>query len=120
MPEFEIGAYLETETGQTLAMIVQTDPVLVSYEQPYGALLEMHGAAPGKIADHFDSIAVRVWLASCETQSSLGRIVFTDNTLDADGNLRIWAEMPNPDGVLVPSLPVTVSLQLEDGDQATE
>ena len=110
---YEVGTYLKTETGQTLAELVQTDPMLISYNQPYEGLLALYDAAPGKISNYFDQIAVTVTLSSGTQLTEVGRIVSTNNVLDENGNVRIWAEVPNPDGVLVPGLPVSVSLQLE-------
>jgi len=113
-PSFEVGTYLKTETGQTLAKVVQTDPMLIKYDQPYSGLLALYDAAPEKVANYFNRIAVKVTLPSGTQLAETGRILSTNNVLDSEGNVQVWAEMPNPDGVLVSGLPVTVTLALEE------
>ncbi len=112
-PHFPIGAYLETESGQTLAEIIQVDPILVGYKQPFDLLLNMHEASPVRLRTLFDRIVVTATLPSGEILPQTGRIKYVDSGLDAGGYLEVWAEFANPDSILVPGLKVGLGLRVD-------
>ncbi len=111
---FQIGAYVKVATGQALAEVTRLDPVLISYSQPYDSLLLLNRAAPGRITDLWPRFRVSVVIPTGEKLQEVGRLRYSDNELQADRSLRVWAEMPNPNGVLVPGLPVELEVSLED------
>lgn len=116
-PQIDVGTYLRSRSGQALARIDQIDPVLVSFDPLYDELLEISELASGKIAGRLDRIAVETTLRSGERMPQTGRIVYTDWALDQDGRIHVWAEFPNPDGILIPGWRVGVSLGLKAVDK---
>lgn len=118
-PEIDIGTYLRSRSGQALARIDQIDPVLVSFDPRYDDLLEMSAFGSDAIPGQLDRVMVRVTLPSGEPLQKPGRIVFADWALDAHGHVHVWAEIPNPDGILIPGWRVTVSLSGPDIGEPT-
>jgi RND family efflux transporter MFP subunit len=115
MPRFPIGAYLKTETGQALAEITRIDPALISFQWPYGTLLDLHKAAPKKLHQLLERSEVTVTLPTGEKLPQKGRLLFSANSLDTtDKALEVWAEIPNPDYVLVPGLTVNVNVRIAE------
>jgi RND family efflux transporter MFP subunit len=113
-PKHGLGTFLTTETGQPLAEIVQVDPALVSYAHPYDSLLDLHRASPARISDYLERFVVRITLPTGEVYQQHGKVFFSDTELDSDGNLTVWAEIPNPEKILIPGLPVSVSFELRE------
>lgn len=107
------GAYLKTETGKPLAEIVQVDPALVSFAHPYDSLLELHHVAPERIEEYLDRFAVHVALPTGERYEQTGKVAFVGTELNSDGALQVWAEIPNPEVILIPGLQVSVSIELK-------
>lgn len=112
-PRLSRGAYLKTETGKPLAEIVQVDPALVSFAHPYDSLLELHHVAPERISEYLDRFAVHVTLPTGERYEQVGKVAFVGTELNSDGALQVWAEIPNPEVILIPGLQVSVSIELK-------
>ncbi len=104
------GAFVEAEAGTAMAEIVQTDPVLVAYGVPpevRSAALAASGG--GSVAEMFAQMTVELVLPGGEVYGHPGQPRFDSATVDlSTGTLTTWAEVPNPDGALVPGLSVTV------------
>jgi membrane fusion protein, multidrug efflux system len=104
------GAFVEAEAGTAMAEIVQTDPVLVAYgvrpEVRSAALAASDGAS---VADMFAQLTVELVLPTGDVYRHPGQPRFDSATVDPEtGMLTTWAEVPNPEGTLVPGLSVTV------------
>jgi len=111
---FEIGTYIKVGTGRALAEVTRLDPVLISYAQPYDSLLLLNSAARGRLVDLWPRFQVSVIIPTGEKLEEVGRLRYSDNELQEDGSLRVWAEMPNPHGFLMPGLPVELEIRLGD------
>lgn len=113
-PHYNIGAYLKPETGFSLAEIAQLDPVVIAFSQPYELLLQQHQVHPQNLQNIFDSTVVSITLPTGGQYSETGKIVSSETEMNSDGTLTIWAEVPNPDGILLPGLPVKVSVRVSN------
>ncbi len=103
------GAFVEAEAGTAMAEIVQTDPVLVAYGVPPEVRTAALAASGGaSVAEMFAQMSVELVLSG-QVYGYPGAPRFDSATIDpATGVLTTWAEVPNPDGALVPELSVTV------------
>jgi len=108
-PRVSPGAFVEAEAGSVLAEIVQDDPVLVAYAVPFQARLEaLAGTGAADAREMFASVSLRLVLPGGEPYEHAGEPRFESARIDDGGTLTTWAVFPNPDGVLVPGLLVTI------------
>lgn len=93
-----------------LGEIVQTDPILVAYQVPYPDRQKaLKSADTSSVEDLFPRIKLSLRLPSGEIYPHPGSPKFESAQLDEmTGMLTTWGEFPNPEGVLVPGLDVTV------------
>lgn len=117
-PVIARGAFVEAEGGTVLGEIVQIDPALVAYQVPYGdrqeALATAGVTSPKEL---FKSIKLSVQLPSGKAYPHAGKPVFESAELDEKtGMLTTWGEFPNPNGVLIPGLKVTITSELSPGE----
>ncbi|HEX6363278.1 MAG TPA: efflux RND transporter periplasmic adaptor subunit, partial [Albitalea sp.] len=124
-----IGRALVTEgalVGQgeptPLAVVQQVDPMYVNFTQPAGEVLRLRKAlASGKLrrASGPEAASVRVLLDDGSVYGTPGRLLFSDLTVDAtSGQITLRAEVPNPDGLLLPNLYVRVRLEQAEVESA--
>jgi membrane fusion protein (multidrug efflux system) len=118
-----IGRAMITEgalvsSADQLATIQQFDPVYVDFTQPSRALLQLRKAldagqlespAPGQATIH-------VLMDDGTAYPQPGRLLFSESVVDeTTGQVTMRAELPNPDGDLLPGMYVRV--QIEQGVQ---
>lgn len=123
-----IGRSLVTEgalvgQGQVteLAVIQQINPLYVNVTQSSADILRMREALnSGKLAKAGDNAAkVTVYTDDGKAYAHEGRLLFTDLTVDpTTGQVSIRAELPNPDGLLLPGMYVRVHIQEAQVDNA--
>lgn len=117
-----IGRTLVTEgalVGQgeptQLALVQQINPIYVNFTQSAGEVLRLRKAvASGKLKHTAtgDAAGVRVVLEDGSEYARAGKLLFADLTVDpSSGQIMLRAELPNPDGVLLPGMYVRVRLQ---------
>ena len=112
---YPLGSYLKADTGVVLSRITQLDPVMVSFDHPYESLLELYAASPVQLNNLFDLLEVNITLPTGERLEQPGRLVATGNALNArDSTLKVWAEVPNPETLLIPGLPVIVDVTVSE------
>lgn len=103
------GAFVETEGGTVLGEIVQMDPVLVAYRVSYADRQEALTAAGTTSARKLlKKIKLSLLLPSGEVYPHAGEPQFESAALDRSGMLTTWGEFPNPTGMLIPGLNVTI------------
>ena len=123
-----IGRALVTEgalVGQgeptQLAVIQQINPMYVNFTQSASEALRIQRAmAQGQLKTAGANAArVRVVLEDGSEYALPGRLLFSDLTVDATtGQVTLRAEVPNPQGVLLPGLYVRVRLEQATAPQA--
>ncbi|VWX60016.1 multidrug efflux system [Burkholderiales bacterium 8X] len=117
-----IGRALVTEgalvgQGETtqLAVIQQINPVYVNFTQSANDVLKLRRAMEAgqfKRASGADAASVRVVLEDGSEYPMPGKLLFSDLTVDSTtGQVTLRAEVPNPNGVLLPGLYVRVRLE---------
>ncbi len=96
-----------------LTTLAQTDPAYVNFSFADNELLGLRRAvAEGEVSMPADALEVELRLADGTTYPRLGRINFTDTLIDtATGTVRARAEVPNPEGALLPGQFVRVTVK---------
>ncbi|NBD20797.1 efflux RND transporter periplasmic adaptor subunit [Aquabacterium fontiphilum] len=110
------GALVGQGEATQLAVIQQTDTLYVNITQSASEVMALKRAmAAGQIKSAGASGAqVRIRLEDGSLYSQPARLLFTDLTVDpASGQVSLRAEVPNPQGALLPGLYVRV--QIEQG-----
>ena len=115
------GALVGQGEATQLATIQQIDPMYVNFTQSTTEVLGLRRAlqagrlqsAPGGAA------SVQIVLDDGSTYGKTGKLLFTDLTVDpTSGQVTLRAEVPNPDGLLLPGMYVRVRLQQAQLDNA--
>ena len=107
------GALVSAAEATQLAVIQQTGTVYVNFTQSTADVLRLRKAIASKqLRSAGDgSVPVRVVLEDGSELPRSGKLLFTDLTVDAtSGQITLRAEVPNPDGLLLPGQYVRVRL----------
>jgi membrane fusion protein (multidrug efflux system) len=107
------GALVSQAEATQLAVIQQTGTVYVNFTQSTTDVLRLRKAIASKqLRSAGDgSVAVRVVLEDGSELPRSGKLLFSDLTVDAtSGQITLRAEVPNPDGLLLPGQYVRVRL----------
>jgi membrane fusion protein, multidrug efflux system len=114
-----IGRSLVTEgalVGQgevtQLATVQQVNPLYLNFTQPANEALALKRAlAAGSLKKNGNAAEVRVVMDDGSEYALPGKLLFSDLTVDAtSGQVNLRAEIPNPQGALLPGLYVRVRL----------
>jgi membrane fusion protein (multidrug efflux system) len=109
------GALVGQGEATQLAVIQQIDPVYVNFTQSAGEVMKLRRAlADGQLqrAGGSDAASVREVLEDGSEYARPGKLLFSDLTVDAStGQITLRAEVPNPQGDLLPGLYVRVRLE---------
>jgi membrane fusion protein (multidrug efflux system) len=107
-----VGNLVGPETG-TLATIIQLDPIRVAFSVPEAAYINFVESTGGNAAPDGEALLTpQLSLANRKLYEPIGKLAFTSNRISQQtGSLVIYADFPNPDGVLLPGGFVSVSLQ---------
>lgn len=108
------GALVGQGEATALAVVQQIDPLFVNFTQSASAAFALRKAIqagqlqnPGKQA-----AAVHVVLDDGSVYEHTGQLLFTDLSVDAStGQVTLRAEVPNPDGLLLPGQYVRIRLE---------
>lgn len=107
------GALVSATEATQLALIQQTGTVYVNFTQSTSDVLRLRKAiAANQLRASGDgSVPVRIVLEDGSELPRAGKLLFTDLTVDAtSGQITLRAEVPNPDGLLLPGQFVRVRL----------
>lgn len=98
------GALVDRTQGTLLATIQQLDPVYVDLTQSVAQVQALRAAvAAGTVDGAGEGAPVTLVRADGSTYGHPGRLLFTDVSVDeATGSVTLRAEVPNPDGDLLP------------------
>ena len=109
------GALVGQGEATQLALVQQINPMYVNFTQSAGEVLRLRKAVESgkfKRTAGGDAAGVRVVLEDGTVYARSGKLLFADLTVDAtSGQIMLRAELPNPDGVLLPGMYVRVRLQ---------
>ncbi|ABM40576.1 efflux transporter, RND family, MFP subunit [Acidovorax sp. JS42] len=108
------GALVGQGTPTELAVIQQIDPLYINFTQSASDALKLRAAMTSGKYKQADAkaAAVRVVLEDGSVYPQVGRLLFTDLTVDAtSGQVTMRAEVPNSDRSLLPGLYVRVRLE---------
>jgi membrane fusion protein (multidrug efflux system) len=109
------GALVGQGEATQLALVQQIDPMYVNFTQSAAAVLRLRKALDsGKLkrAAAADAAGVRVVLEDGSEYAHAGKLLFADLTVDpSSGQIMLRAEVPNPEGLLLPGMYVRVRLQ---------
>lgn len=115
------GALVGQGEATQLALIQQTHPMYVNFTQPAAEALRLRRAFDAGQLKRAGSGAaeVRVVLDDGSEYPLPGKLLFADPTVDpATGQVSLRAELPNPQGALLPGLFVKVRLVQATRDNA--
>ena len=109
------GALVGQGEATQLAVIQQINPLYVNFTQSASDAMRLRaamGAGQIKKADGADAASVRIVMEDGTEYASPGRLLFSDLTVDAStGQVTLRAEVPNPNGQLLPGLYVRVRIE---------
>jgi len=108
------GALVGQGEATPMALIQQIDPVYVNFTQSASEVMKLRSAlASGQLKRAgAQAASVRVLLEDGTEYTKLGKLLFSDLTVDAtSGQITLRAEVPNPAGTLLPGLFVRVRLE---------
>jgi membrane fusion protein (multidrug efflux system) len=115
------GALVGQGEATQLAVVQQIDPMYVNFTQSTTDVLNLRRALEnGQLKRAAGGAAsVQVLLEDGTAYAKPGRLLFTDLTVDpTSGQVTLRAEVPNPDGLLLPGMYVRVRLQQAQFDNA--
>ena len=114
------GALVGQGEATQLAVVQQIDPMYVNFTQSTSEVLRLRKALDsGKLARTAAATAVRVVLEDGSEYPRIGRLLFSDLTVDpSSGQITLRAELPNPDGLLLPGMYVRVRIEQGQASQA--
>jgi len=109
------GALVGQGDATELAVIQQINPVFVNFTQSASEVLKLRRAMEAgqfKRASGSDAASVRIVLEDGSEYQQPGRLLFSDLTVDpTTGQVTLRAEVPNPNGELLPGLYVRVRIE---------
>ena len=109
------GALVGQGEATALAVVQQINPMYVNFTQSAADVMKLRNALAGgqfKQASGEEAASVRVVLEDGSAHPQAGRLLFSDLTVDpTTGQILLRAEVPNPDGDLLPGLYVRVQLE---------
>jgi membrane fusion protein (multidrug efflux system) len=116
------GALVGQGEATPLAVIQQINPMLVNFTQSTTEVLRLRkGLASGQLkrAASGDAASVRVVLEDGSEYAQAGKLLFSDLTVDTtSGQITLRAEVPNPDGILLPGMYVRVRFEEAQANSA--
>jgi len=116
------GALVGQGEATPLAMIQQINPMLVNFTQSTTEVLRLRkGLASGQLkrAAGGDAASVRIVLEDGSEYAQAGKLLFSDLTVDTtSGQITLRAEVPNPDGILLPGMYVRVRFEEAQANSA--
>ncbi|WP_407075010.1 efflux RND transporter periplasmic adaptor subunit [Roseateles sp.] len=108
------GALVGQGEATPLAVVQQIDKLFVNFTQPANEVMKLRAALAGgqlQRAAGKEAAQVQVMLEDGSVYPQPGKLLFSDLSVDAStGQITLRAELPNPQGTLLPGLYVRVRL----------
>ena len=112
------GALVGTGEATPLAVVQQINPMYVNFTQSTTDVLRLRKAVEGGKFKRVgtgagaDGASLRIVLEDGSDYGAPGKLLFTDLTVDpTSGQITLRAEVPNPQGLLLPGMYVRVRLE---------
>lgn len=107
------GALVSAQEGTQLAVIQQTNPLYLNITQSASDAMKLRQQlSKGQLERDSGAQSVKIVLEDGTEYSQPGRLLFSDQTVDpATGQILLRAEVPNPQGVLLPGLYVRAVIE---------
>ncbi len=109
------GALVGQGDATQLAVIQQINPLYVNFTQSASEAMRLRAAMQSgqlKKVDGTDAAGVQIVMEDGSAYGSPGRLLFSDLTVDpTTGQVTLRAEVPNPNGQLLPGLYVRVRVE---------
>ncbi|MDO4682677.1 MAG: efflux RND transporter periplasmic adaptor subunit [Lautropia sp.] len=109
------GALVGQGDATPLATVQQIDPVYINITQPASTVMRLkRGLESGQLkqAGKENAASVRVLFDDGSAYEHKGKLLFTDLTVDPNTNqIAVRAEVPNPNGELLPGMYVRAELE---------
>ncbi|WP_119965580.1 efflux RND transporter periplasmic adaptor subunit [Simplicispira lacusdiani] len=116
------GALVGQGEATQLAVVQQIHPMYVNFTQSAAEVMRLRRALEAgqfKRAAGGNAASVRVLLEDGSEYPLAGKLLFSDLSVDATtGQITLRAQVPNPDGLLLPGLYVRVRLEQAQAQQA--
>jgi len=116
------GALVGQGEATQLAVVQQINPMYVNFTQSTTEVLRLRKAIESgkfKQAAGPGSASVRVVLEDGSQYPQPGKLLFSDLTVDAtSGQITLRAEVPNPNGILLPGMYVRVLIEQAEANDA--
>ncbi len=113
------GALVSQAEGTLLATVQQVDALYVNFTQSASEVLRLKRAVEAGKLRNSGSSQVRIVLDDGTEYAHAGKLLFSDLSVDAtSGQVTLRAEVPNPNGDLLPGLYVKVRLNQVATDNA--
>lgn len=97
------GALVSAAEATPLALVQQIDRVYVNFTQSANELQSLQRALAAGSLQRSDAVAVQVLLDDGSLLPQTGKLLFSDLAVDASsGQVTLRAEVPNPQGLLLP------------------
>jgi membrane fusion protein, multidrug efflux system len=112
------GALVGQGEATQLATVQQVNPLYLNFTQPANEALALKRAlAAGSLKKNGNAAEVRVVLDDGSEYALPGKLLFSDLSVDpTSGQVNLRAEIPNPQGALLPGLYVRVRLAQAEVD----
>ncbi len=103
---------LVTPSTGALATVNQLDPIRVVFSVPYSAVVQAEQKIAADPTTGDPLLSVHLILPDDTPYAETGRIAFKDNQVDTStGTVSVYADFPNPNGLLLPGAYVSVVLR---------
>ncbi len=116
------GALVSAQEGTQLATIQQINPLYLNITQSAADVMALRQALQsGKLAraGGAEAAKVHVLLENGQVYNQTARLLFTDLTVDpTTGQVSLRAEVPNPNGLLLPGMYVQARVEQAEVDNA--
>lgn len=114
------GALVTANQSQTLATVQQLDPIYVDLTQSSTELLDLREKiASGKVKAADGEVPVTLVFENGTEYAQRGTLAFSEVTVDeTTGSVTMRAEVPNPDGLLLPGMYVRARIAQGEATQA--
>jgi membrane fusion protein (multidrug efflux system) len=103
---------LVTPSTPALATVNQMDPIRVVFSVTDRQLVSLKQRTRATLKELSSELALQVVLPDGSLYDQPGKLAFTDNQVDPrTGTVAIYADFPNPEGLLLPGSYVTVNIR---------